>query len=63
METLNEELGECAEQAVDSARTLGKRRVRENEREREGRKGRSEGKEEKDGKGGASGVISWLDVI
>lgn len=61
LETLNEEPGECAEQVVDSAGTLGKRRVRENERE--GRKGRSEGKEEKDGKGGASGVISWLDVI
>lgn len=60
-ETLNEEPGECAERAVDSARTLGKRRARENKRE--GRKGRSEGKEEKDGKGGASGVISWLDVI
>lgn len=34
METLDEEPGECAEQAVDSARTLGKRRMRENERER-----------------------------
>lgn len=44
METLNEESGECAEQAVDSARTLGKRRVRENERERE-RTGREDQKE------------------
>lgn len=44
METLDEEPGECAEQAVDSARTLGKRRVRENERERE-RTGREDQKE------------------